>query len=83
MNAVVEELRCGIYEHYKGEHYLVVGVARDDETEQLLVIYSRLYRRNGIPLSARKLADFLGETRDESGRLVRRFRYIGLEDSPR
>lgn len=60
--------------------YLVIGVARDDATEELLVIYTRLYRREGIPMSARRLADFVGVTNDDQGNEVKRFRYIGLRD---
>jgi hypothetical protein len=81
MDAGLNEFRCGVYEHYKGERYFVIGVARDDATEELLVIYSRLYRRDGVPLSARKLSAFLGDVADDSGKSVKRFRYIGLSDS--
>ncbi len=73
------ELRCGVYEHYKGDHYLVLGVARDDRDETPLVIYSRLYPRAGVPLTARPLAQFTGEV-DVAGESVARFRYIGLVD---
>ena len=78
---MTEEIRCGVYEHYKGNRYLVIGVARDDATEDLLVIYSRLYNRDGVPLSARKLTDFVGTVVDETGKQVKRFRYVGLEDT--
>lgn len=77
---MTEELRCGVYEHYKGSRYFVVGIARDDATEDLLVIYTRLYRRDGVPMSARRLADFLGVTKNDEGAEVQRFRYIGLQD---
>ena len=82
MNQGTEDIRCGVYQHYKGERYLVIGVARDDATEELLVIYSRLYHRDGVPLSARKLFEFLGDVSDESGNTVKRFRYVGVMDSP-
>ena len=40
---MTEQLRCGIYEHYKGRKYLVLGVARHTETEELMAVYIPLY----------------------------------------
>ncbi len=33
----------GIYKHFKGDYYLVVGIAYDSETKEEMVIYRRLY----------------------------------------
>lgn len=33
----------GIYQHYKGNRYEVIGVGRDTETEEQVVIYRPLY----------------------------------------
>ena len=33
----------GLYRHYKGGEYRVIGVARHSETEQMLVVYQPLY----------------------------------------
>ena len=33
----------GVYKHFKGDHYLVEGVARHSETKEPMVIYRRLY----------------------------------------
>ena len=76
-------LRAGVYRHYKGDHYLVIGVARDDsfeENERLLVIYSRLYRRRGVPLCVRSVDEFCGTVETENG-LVPRFSYLGYADN--
>lgn len=74
---------AGVWEHWKGERYLVLGLARDATVEgrsdRLLVIYSRLYRRDGVPLNARPLDDFLREVPTSAGP-VARFRYIGPGD---
>ena len=37
--------RCepGIYEHFKGARYEVVGVGRHSETEEQMVFYRKLY----------------------------------------
>jgi hypothetical protein len=76
-------LRAGVYRHYKGDHYLVIGVARDDafeEDERLLVIYSRLYHRNGVPLCARPMDEFCGLVETENGSVLR-FSYLGYADT--
>jgi len=37
------KLQLGIYEHYKGKRYRVLGVARHSETQEELVVYQELY----------------------------------------
>lgn len=74
------ELSCGIYEHYKGGRYLVIGLARDDRDETLLVVYVRLYERFGVPMTARPLHDFLATVESADGN-VPRFRYVGPSGS--
>ncbi|MDQ2826044.1 MAG: DUF1653 domain-containing protein [Actinomycetota bacterium] len=70
------DLPCGAYEHYKGDQYLVLGIARDDRDDSVLVIYVRLYPRVGIPMTARPLGDFLATVETAAGP-VPRFRYLG------
>jgi hypothetical protein len=44
----------GLYRHYKGQHYQVLGLARHSETEEWLVVYQALYGERGYwlrPLS--------------------------------
>jgi hypothetical protein len=38
----------GEYEHFKGNRYEVVGVARDSETEEPAVVYRPLYGERGL-----------------------------------
>lgn len=33
----------GIYRHYKGQEYVVLGVARHSETEKEFVVYRAMY----------------------------------------
>lgn len=48
-------MKLGVYRHYKGKLYLVLGVARQTETDEELVIYVPLYELPGpgLPLQAR------------------------------
>jgi len=41
-------IRPGIYEHYKGDKYEVIGLARHSETEEELVVYRALYGDHGL-----------------------------------
>ena len=60
----------GIYRHYKGPLYEVIGVARHSETEEPLVVYRALYGDYG--LWTRPLEMFL-ETVEVQGEPVSRF----------
>lgn len=77
----VEEnaVQAGVYRHYKGGRYLVMGVALHTEDESLMVVYTRLYRRRGPAMFVRPLPMFLG-TVVVDGQEIRRFRFIGSED---
>lgn len=48
-------MNLGVWRHYKGGLYLVLGVARHTETGEELVVYVPLYERAdaGLPLQAR------------------------------
>lgn len=70
----MENLQQGIYKHYKGNSYEVLGVARHSETEELLVVYRALYGEGG--LWVRPLTMFR-ETVELDGSMVSRFEYQG------
>ena len=38
-----EQIPFGIYEHYKGKRYEVLGIARHSETLEPMVVYKALY----------------------------------------
>ncbi len=67
-------LKSGVYEHFKGKRYEVVGVARHSETQEEMVVYKKLYDDGS--LWVRPLAMFTEEV-DRDGVRVARFRYVG------
>ena len=42
------EPRPGLYRHYKGNDYRVIGLARHSETLEPLVVYQALYGEGGL-----------------------------------
>jgi hypothetical protein len=66
-------VRPGRYRHFKGNEYEVLGVARDSETEQEVVVYRALYGERG--LWVRPLAMFM-QLVERDGRQVPRFAYV-------
>lgn len=76
-------MQLGIYQHYKGQHYLVLGVARHSETNEELVVYVPLYLHpnGGKALQARPRAMWDEIVDNKDGVAVHRFRYVG-EDRP-
>ncbi|SFT39435.1 DUF1653 domain-containing protein [Pseudomonas marincola] len=42
------DLQPGLYRHYKGPEYRVIGVARHSETQEQVVVYQALYGEYGI-----------------------------------
>ena len=64
----------GLYRHYKGKEYLVLGVARHSESEEELVVYRLLYGDHGLWVRPRAM--FL-ETIALDGRITPRFTYVG------
>ena len=66
------DLPTGIYRHYKGKLYEVIGVARHSETEEHLVVYRTLY--GNFDLWVRPLTMFTERIIHE-GKSVERFRH--------
>lgn len=44
MSGLVPVIESGIYEHFKGMRYEVLGVALHSETQEPMVIYKPLYK---------------------------------------
>ena len=69
----MHDLKRGRYRHYKGNHYVVLGVASHSETLEKLVVYRADYGDRG--LWVRPLAMFL-ETVEVSGESKERFEFL-------
>ena len=66
-------IKPGRYQHYKGQHYEVLGVARHSETEEQMVVYRCLY--GDFSMWVRPLAMFT-ETVEVAGEQVPRFAWL-------
>ncbi|HEY9132777.1 MAG TPA: DUF1653 domain-containing protein [Dyella sp.] len=69
-------LSPGIYRHYKGQRYRVIGVARHSETEEELVVYQALYGQFGLWV---RPATMFAEDVLVEGRKVPRFAFEHAE----
>lgn len=67
------DLALGIYEHYKGNRYRVLAVARHSETLEPLVVYQALYGDHSYWV--RPLAMFTEDV-EVSGQRRPRFRFL-------
>lgn len=76
LQAMVEDFQPGLYQHYKGQQYLALCLAREDETDEVVVVYTRLYARAGLPTSTRRLRIWNEEV-EFQGQIVPRFAYCG------
>jgi hypothetical protein len=84
----MQEVRSGIWQHYKGKRYLVLGVARHTETNEEVVVYVPLYEHpnGGRPLQVRPVSMWYawidpktGENVDIGQPGVQRFTHFGPE----
>ena len=66
----------GVYQHYKGNKYLVIGIAKHSETLEDLVVYIPLYENELSKIWVRPMAMFL-DSLEWEGKTVERFTYVG------
>ena len=79
-------IKPGKYQHYKGKHYEVIGIAKHSETLEELVVYKTLYENEstygkpsadkGENLWVRPLKMFT-ENVLVDGMKIPRFKYLG------
>ena len=65
----------GIYEHYKGKKYFVLGLSRNTETGEVCVVYRPLYETDWPQLVHRNAAMFL-ENVTIDGKQLPRFKRV-------
>jgi hypothetical protein len=74
----MEEIKPGIYQHYKGNFYLVLGVAHHSENLSKMVVYMGLYDSPEFgknPIWVRPYELFIDEVKWQ-GKKVQRFKFI-------
>ncbi len=67
----------GIYRHFKGNKYELLGVAKHSETLEEMVVYKALYGDYGVWV---RPATMWNEEVEFEGKKVKRFTYLGRED---
>ncbi|MBN2015276.1 DUF1653 domain-containing protein [Candidatus Dojkabacteria bacterium] len=72
------EIKKGIYKHYKGNRYRVLGVAKHSETLEDLVVYEALYENELSKLWVRPISMFFEEV-EWDGKKVPRFKLVSPE----
>ena len=70
----MSEIKIGKYRHFKGGDYEVIGIAKDSETLEDMVVYRALYGDGGMWVRS---AEMFGETVTREGKILPRFEYIG------
>lgn len=73
----MEQLKKGIYKHFKGNNYELLHIATHSETMEKMVVYKALYGEKGIWV--RPIAMW-NEQVEFDGEKVARFTYIGPSD---
>ena len=70
----MNEIRPGLYRHFKGNEYRVLYTATHSETLEPMVVYQALYGQRGIWV---RPAAMWNETVERDGKTYRRFTYLG------
>ena len=70
------QIPLGTYQHYKGNLYEVIGIAKHSETLEEMVVYKALYQKEGENLWVRPLSMFTERIVIE-GKEMERFRLVG------
>ena len=66
-------IKKGIYRHYKGNEYEVIGIARHSETLEDMVVYKALYGNGDVWV---RPASMWNETVLKDGKEYKRFEFI-------
>lgn len=69
----MKDLELGVYKHFKGNEYEVIGIARNSENLEYMVIYKALYGDFGTWV---RPLDMFMETVEHNGCTVQRFEFL-------
>jgi hypothetical protein len=69
----IHMIEPGVYRHYKGNNYEVIGMAKHSETLEDMVVYRALYGECGLWVRPASMWEELVEV---GGEVVRRFERI-------
>lgn len=73
----VKTILPGIYQHYKGNYYEALYIARHSETLEPMVVYKALYGDGGIWA---RPSSMWNETVEHEGQTMPRFKKLSLEE---
>lgn len=74
---IIMEIRKGVYRHFKGNKYEVIGMAKNSETLEETVVYRALYGDRGLWV---RPASMWNEKVERDGKTYTRFEFIGEKD---
>ena len=66
-------IKLGKYQHFKGNYYQVLHLAKHSETEEVHVVYQPLYGEREIWIRPLSMFD---ETIEREGKTLKRFNFI-------
>lgn len=73
---------AGVYQHFKGKHYQVLGIAQNaanPSSNERFVVYVALYEADGPRMFVRKVDEFEETVELPDGSTAPRFRYVGVQ----
>ena len=72
----MDSIKKGIYRHYKGNLYEVIGIAKHSETLEEMVVYKALYDEGGLWVRPAKMWNEIIELPEKA---VKRFEPVESE----
>jgi hypothetical protein len=75
VDIISKSMKLGKYQHYKGNFYRVIGIAKHSETLEDMVIYEPLYEKPKYKLWVRPKKMFLEKIKIK-GKTIPRFKFI-------
>ena len=66
-------IKLGKYQHFKGNLYQVLHIAKHSETDEMMVVYQPQYGERGIWVRPLSMFD---EVIERDGKAIKRFEYI-------